>query len=418
MWATTTTTTTTTTQTNPSRSQYWSERINPLAGTITGLLLVEYIYFVLYTSCFISDVNVMPSGQLLTHCRTHLKVWISVVVIVQCLVLILYLIVVSEKGATQQTNFIDSHQTTQNTQGQDIKLSEQGFIAKKTQDNDNSLEYRIKHLTHPTARTQDHLNRDTDLKNANEILYRKIGTKRRNTKKVNRNEEILKKTLLHQARLAEKAERHRKQKLQGNKYRKSFEIHRFDFGQNLTKFERRTAASKTIGRDLKKVKYDGDAKLREKIVIKSEKAILGSSIVSLHGKIADQGGKVTIKEAKSEPIKHQYEKNFAFPEIHNSLSGRVRNFNTVSVSSNSTNIVNSSFFNDIVSAPQVFHLSGEIPTAEYFETRRTKYSTYLCYKPGTRLQIGSEDFLCSCEKGWHGKWCSFPDSLYFSAASQ
>ena len=370
------------------------------------------------TSCFISDVNVMPSGQLLTHCRTHLKVWISLVVIVQCLVLILYLIVVSEKKVAQQTNFIDSRQTTQNIQGQDIKLSEQGFISTNTQDNDNSPEYPIKHLTHPTVPTQDHLNRDIDLKNANEILYRKIGTKRRKTKTVNRDEEILKKTLLHQARLAEKAERHRKQKLHGNKYRKSFEIDHFDKQRNLTKFERRTAASKTIGRELKKVKYDGEAKVREKIVVKSEKPILGSSIGSDHGKIADQEGKVTTKMSKSEQIKYQYENNFAFPEIHNSSSGRVKKFSTVSVSTNSTNIVNLSFFNDIVSAPQVFHLSGEIPTAEYFETRRTKHSNYLCYKPGTRPQIGPEDFLCSCEKGWHGKWCSFPDSLYFSAASQ
>ena len=363
----------------------------------------------------------MPSGQLLTHCRTHLKVWISLVVIVQCLVLILYLIVVSEREAAQQTNFIESRETTANIQGQDVKLSKQGFISTKNQDNNNSPEYPIKHLTHPTARTQDHLNRDTDLKNANEILYRKIGTKRRKPKKVNRKEEILKKTLLHQARLAEKAERHRKQKLEGTKYRKSFEIHRFDTRRNWTKFSDRVpVASKTIGRELKKFRNDGDANVRQKIIVKNDKPILGSSIRSLVGKIADKVANISTKESKGEQTnyKHQYENDLAFPAIHSNSSEPVRQFRTGTVSTNSTNIAKFSFYNDTVSEPQVFHLNGENPTAEYFETRRTKYSTYLCYKPGTRPQIGPEDFLCSCEKGWHGKWCSFPDSLYFSAASQ
>ena len=374
----------------------------------------------------------MTSGQFITHCRTHLKAWISLVVIVQCLVLILYLIIVSDKETTQQPPLArKNHVVTQKGNflqtDKSTRPAERGQITIRNLIKEH-LKYPAKHVTHQRA-IADHLNLNADLKNANDILYRKIGKKKRKPtpKLADRREEVLKKALMQQARWAEKAERHRKQKLEGIKARNrvnntsksgALDLPQFDI-KVIRENRNDSLNSKTIGRELKKFISESTTKSKEK-VINNDKLILGSHTRSFVSRITDLvKEKLTTNDLTSEIIKAKHEEHFNNPTAPKNIVNIDKEPNVATVSSDnnltSINVANISLF---VSIPKVFQLDDAIPTAEYFETRKTTYSTHQCYKPGTRPQVGPEDFLCSCEKGWHGKWCSFPDSLYYSGASQ
>lgn len=367
----------------------------------------------------------MTSGQFINHCRTHVKAWISLVVIVQCLVLILYLIVVSDKETTQQPPLArKNHVVTQ--KGKFLQKNETTRLAERGQ---ITIRNQIKeHLKYPARAIADHLNLNANLKNANDILYRKIERKRKPTSKLaDRREEVLKKALMQQARWAEKSERHRKQKLKVIKARNranntsksgALDVPQFDI--KVIRANRNDSLnSKTIGRELKKFISESTSKSKEN-VINNDKLILGSHTRSFLSSITDAvKDKLTNNELTSEIIKTKHEEHFSNPIAPKNILNVDKEPYVATVSSDhnltSISVANLSLF---VSIPKVFQLDDTIPNAEYFETRKTTYSTYQCYKHGTRPQVGPEDVLCSCEKGWHGKWCSFPDSLYYSGASQ
>ena len=380
----------------------------------------------------------MTSGQFVNHCRSHMKAWISLVVIVQCLVLIIYLIVVSDKETTQQPPLVkQSHVITQNghfiqSKGQETIIT-RGQITNKNQIK-GSLVYPPEHPTHQRA-IADHLNSNTNLKNANDILFRKIGSKKRkqNLKPAERKEEALKKALLQQARWAEKVERHRKQKLQGIKSRNRVNNKTIFGAIDLPQFDIKAVRenknnSKLIGRELKKFTSDGSIstiKSKESSkFIDNGKLVLGSYTRFFVSSITDLvKEKRTAKEFTNQITNAKHEDHSNSTKAKNfSKVEKTTPIQTASISwdYNLTSIIgaNLSLFTNFVSIPKVFHLDNAHPTVEYFDTRRTTYSTHQCYRPGTRPQIGPDDFLCSCERGWHGKWCSFPDSLYYSGASQ
>lgn len=353
----------------------------------------------------------MPSGSIFTHCRTHLKAWISLVVIAQCLVLILYLVTVSDKGTTQQS-LLDRQTGSPLTKGQDVRLVQNIGDSAGNQTKRNP-EYPKKSTV-----SAEHLKMVANLKTAHEILHKKIGSKtdKQKDKFHKKKESALKKSFSKQKWL-EKAQRHRKQKQQGFKSRN---ITKTDMMQEFKESKKSAlnSSKKGVGRELKKVNREKGE--REKRHLTTGKTTQGSFTQSVSTGFTELNTDVENTNV-TRGITQSAQISASSGAKSRSFELDIRSKAIVNSSVNYTfdtfRIANQSHFPRFVSIPQVFHLDSVLPTVEYFETRKTRYSTYQCYKAGTRPQIGAEDILCSCEKGWHGKWCSFPDSLYYSTAS-
>ncbi len=421
---------------------------------------------------------------MLTRCRTHLKRWIALVVVVQCLVLLFYLYSVSNKDASAAPERLVSQVhaerytsvTTKHEQHSRTRLGSQEALL-------HAKSYPEWHLSNST-RHNEHLKRQEELKKANEILFRKIGSKKQQLQRETpeqRAQRVLKKSKTHQIKWAEKAERHRKQKQ--NVRRRNDNTAFFKDLNIRLKRDRNwngnfVENSNIFGRELKKLKIEADE------VPKGKSSLLKTSQVARHtgsDQVHTDEVQADSKELRLEPARSAQEETLLSTEqkstmrhltqlrfegnlidsqtrsktgkddiqvTHTQLQNQhsaeaVSKMNYLDASQTeeartntptpthasndssqkkvvssfnltSSHIGNLSLFSHLVSIPEVFQLNRELPTAQYFETRQTNYSKSECFKAGTLPSLGPNDFLCSCKSGWHGKWCSFPDSVYYS----
>lgn len=287
---------------------------------------VSSLFFLVF-----SDMNAMRGGGFFTYFRNHLKAWISLAVVTQCLFLIWY----------HRQAFLLAQDLVALWKQQNVRLVQQSGIRIGIQIKDHAEQHSRESSTNNSLQT------------APKILSRKIDGEI-DLENVNADKPP-------EDGLTISSELHHEQNL------------------NRTK----------SGGGVSALSKPSEAFSHNKVALAKESKNLKPQI---------------RKSLKNIPHGITYD-----PQAFNSSTKYT--FNTIQKTKQG-------FYPSFVSIPQLFELNSVSPTTKYFEPRQFGNNTYQCYKAGTKTKAPSGDEPCSCEKGWHGKWCSFPDCFSNSAAAR